>query len=300
MQKERLTTHSLVPERALLTPLASHLQARFAQALTQMHSNLGEKLTWQQIAQRSAISPAHFHRQFRALFHETPGNYLSRYRLQKAVEYLLGEPEVSVTEVAHQCGFSSSQALGKALKRELGETAKAIQNIALKGTPSQTSALLSKLAQPSPNGPLELLLAREIPAELVWMPQRSGKLIAVKSTDWEYLLDRYGDCTSKYMLLTPVNQLERIWQKIEDKLCDWQCHKSEHDFFIPEGHYLSADVTVSQANGYLAAIESMFHIAEQLGLAVDKQGYLIEQVLSASEAEGLRFTIQIPIISLSA
>ena len=113
------TNYSLIPEKALLASLPGHLQQRFERALASMHRDLQQQLTWEQIARHSSISPAHFHRQFKALFHETPGHYLSRIRLQFATEQLLRFPEQRITDIAHQAGFSDSQALAKALKRTL-------------------------------------------------------------------------------------------------------------------------------------------------------------------------------------
>ncbi|GAK84292.1 transcriptional regulator AraC family [Vibrio ponticus] len=113
-----------------------------------MHKELAEQSTWQQVAEQSSISRYHFHRQFSELFNETPGQYLSRVRLQIALNLLLNDAPWSVMEIAHYCGFSSSQALGKALKRELGVTAKQVRKMAMNVRPMKQLLLFPRLLIP--------------------------------------------------------------------------------------------------------------------------------------------------------
>src|SRR4030081_3718539 len=58
------------------------------------------------LARVAHISPAHFSRQFRATFGETPHRYLQRRRVERAME-LLRETNRSVTEVCLDVGFNS-------------------------------------------------------------------------------------------------------------------------------------------------------------------------------------------------
>ncbi|WP_245688468.1 helix-turn-helix domain-containing protein [Vibrio sonorensis] len=108
MSHSPASPYVLVPEYALLESLPKHQQQRFAKAIDIMHYQLYDSLTWEQIAEKAAISPFHFHRQFTEIFHETPGRYLSRLRLQIAVDGLVDSSK-SVTQIAHEAGFSSSQ-----------------------------------------------------------------------------------------------------------------------------------------------------------------------------------------------
>ncbi|AJQ96199.1 helix-turn-helix transcriptional regulator [Gynuella sunshinyii] len=291
--------HVLVPEVVLLAPLPGHLKKRFSNALVMMNEQLEKNWTWEQIARHCAISPAHFHRQFKSLFNETPGHYLSRLRLQKATDHLLNNQRLSVTEIAQYCGFSSSQAMGKALKRQLGVTARAIQNMAINGTPRETGELLMKLAQPSecPDGSaVEELLAETIPAELIWLPKRTARTVRVKSADWDDLYDQFGDDIGNLMVLTPIAQLNHSWQLIEATVCDWSGDVSQHDLVLPEGHYLCCEVLIATPAAYLAALEGLFQIADQRGLDVVADGLLVEQILGGSEKEGGIFAFQIPVL----
>jgi AraC-like DNA-binding protein len=58
------------------------------------------------LARIAHISPAHFSRQFRATFGETPHRYLQRRRVERAME-LLRETDRPVTEICLSVGFNS-------------------------------------------------------------------------------------------------------------------------------------------------------------------------------------------------
>jgi AraC-like DNA-binding protein len=58
------------------------------------------------LARVAHVSPAHFSRQFRATFGETPHRYLQRRRVERAME-LLRETDGSVTEICLDVGFGS-------------------------------------------------------------------------------------------------------------------------------------------------------------------------------------------------
>src|SRR5258708_38559188 len=58
------------------------------------------------LARVAHVSPAHFSRQFRATFGETPHRYLQRRRVERAME-LLRETGRPVTEICFDVGFNS-------------------------------------------------------------------------------------------------------------------------------------------------------------------------------------------------
>jgi len=58
------------------------------------------------LARVAHTSPAHFSRQFRATFGETPHRYLQRRRVERAME-LLRETDRPVTEICFDVGFNS-------------------------------------------------------------------------------------------------------------------------------------------------------------------------------------------------
>jgi len=57
------------------------------------------------LAQRALMSPAHFSRQFKAAYGETPYSYLSTRRVERAMTLLRGD--ASVTDACMAVGFTS-------------------------------------------------------------------------------------------------------------------------------------------------------------------------------------------------
>ncbi len=67
------------------------------------------------------LSPFHFHRVFKALVGETVAEFIRRMRHEKAAQSLMFQDK-SVTTVAIEFGFSSSQAMARSFKKYLGVT----------------------------------------------------------------------------------------------------------------------------------------------------------------------------------
>jgi AraC-like DNA-binding protein len=72
------------------------------------------------LARVAHVSPAHFSRQFRATFGETPHRYLQRRRVERAME-LLRETEQPVTEVCFDVGFGSLGTFSRTFTAIVGE-----------------------------------------------------------------------------------------------------------------------------------------------------------------------------------
>jgi AraC-like DNA-binding protein len=72
------------------------------------------------VARVAHVSPAHFSRQFRETFGETPHRYLQRRRVERAME-LLRETDCSVTEICFSVGFNSLGTFSRTFRDVLGE-----------------------------------------------------------------------------------------------------------------------------------------------------------------------------------
>ncbi|MCW3026346.1 MAG: transcriptional regulator, AraC family [Solirubrobacterales bacterium] len=72
------------------------------------------------LARVAHVSPAHFSRQFRATFGETPHRYLQRRRVERAME-LLRETDRPVTEVCFDVGFNSLGTFSRTFREIVGE-----------------------------------------------------------------------------------------------------------------------------------------------------------------------------------
>lgn len=78
-------------------------------------------LTIQQLAAEVQLSPAHFSRSFKRSMGMTPYAFIARRRLQRAAD-LLKTSDTQATQIALDCGFSSSSHLSTAFKTAFGLT----------------------------------------------------------------------------------------------------------------------------------------------------------------------------------
>jgi AraC-like DNA-binding protein len=73
------------------------------------------------VASVAHVSEAHFSRQFRATFGETPHRYLQRRRVERAME-LLRETGLTVTEICFDVGFASLGTFSRTFHAIVGES----------------------------------------------------------------------------------------------------------------------------------------------------------------------------------
>ena len=89
--------------------------------MTRWIATLREPLDVAAVAAVARVSPAHFSRQFRATFGETPHRYLQRRRVERAME-LLRETDRSVTEICFDVGFASLGTFSRTFREIVGES----------------------------------------------------------------------------------------------------------------------------------------------------------------------------------
>jgi AraC family transcriptional regulator len=97
--------------------------ARLNRALDFICENIDQELSLQTIAKIAGFSPFHFHRIFTAMVDETINAYVRRIRLEKAAMMLVHNPFRSITEIALNCGFSSSSNFARSFKERFGVSA---------------------------------------------------------------------------------------------------------------------------------------------------------------------------------
>jgi AraC-like DNA-binding protein len=73
------------------------------------------------LARVACVSPAHFSRQFRVTFGESPHRYLQRRRVERAME-LLRHTDRSVTDVCFDVGFASLGTFSRTFRAIVGES----------------------------------------------------------------------------------------------------------------------------------------------------------------------------------
>jgi len=86
-----------------------------------INEKYSENISVRDIASVIALSPSHFSRIFKKETGLTPQEYLIRVRLDRAKSFLLRSRK-SVTEIALQCGFSSSAHFSSSFIKRFGKT----------------------------------------------------------------------------------------------------------------------------------------------------------------------------------
>ena len=94
---------------------------RMLRARDTMDRAYSQPLDVPSLARVAHVSPAHFSRQFRATFGETPHRYLQRRRVERAME-LLRETDRPVTEICFDVGFASLGTFSRTFRAVVGES----------------------------------------------------------------------------------------------------------------------------------------------------------------------------------
>ncbi|HLJ55022.1 MAG TPA: AraC family transcriptional regulator [Chthonomonadaceae bacterium] len=119
-----LTSHREVLREVARLPAARaatrlEVYRRTLQARDFMEASLDRPLTVSEIASVACFSPFHFLRSFRQVFHETPHQYLTRRRIERAQD-LLQHTELSITNVCLDVGFESLGSFSTLFRRHMG------------------------------------------------------------------------------------------------------------------------------------------------------------------------------------
>jgi AraC family transcriptional regulator len=104
----------------LKTTTLQEYKARIVRVLEYINNNLTGDLSLKVLSDISCFSPYHFHRIFSAYLRESPADYINRIRIEKAAVKLMYNPDMSITEIAIVCGFSSSSTFARAFKQFYG------------------------------------------------------------------------------------------------------------------------------------------------------------------------------------
>jgi AraC family transcriptional regulator len=95
------------------------LYRRLLRGKDYMDSFFAAQVHLAEVAGEACLSPYHFHRLFRQVFHETPNQYLQRKRLANA-QRLLERGEQSVTDICLEVGFESITSFSGLFRRNFG------------------------------------------------------------------------------------------------------------------------------------------------------------------------------------
>jgi AraC family transcriptional regulator len=93
---------------------------RVNRAIDYIVSNLALPLRLDEVSNAAGFSPFHFHRVFKAFLGETMTQFVKRQRLERALFLMSHAPRQSLTDVALDCGFSSSSDFSRSFKQRYG------------------------------------------------------------------------------------------------------------------------------------------------------------------------------------
>lgn len=137
---ERLGTVVLIPGRSRgpLPAKGGLPPYKLRQALELIKAHIDRPLYLVQLAAAVALSPFHFHREFKRSTGITPHRYMVQMRIERA-KTLLAESDVPLAVMAAQLGFADQSHFTSAFRRRTSMTPRSYRELKLKtlcGTPS--------------------------------------------------------------------------------------------------------------------------------------------------------------------
>ena len=124
--------------------------ARINRVIDYIDTNLSQNFSLEEVATVANFSPYHFHRIFRFLVGEPLNQFISRIRMERAAQLLVGSPDKSVTEIMYDVGIQDSSSFARLFKKHM----------AMSATEWRKNAN-SKIGQPASNISQELRNVRQ-------------------------------------------------------------------------------------------------------------------------------------------
>ena len=94
--------------------------ARINRAIDHVLAHLDQPLQLEDVARVACFSTFHFHRVFRSLMGETLHQFVKRLRLEHSLRLMSRFPNRSLTDVALECGFTSSSDFSRSFRQRFG------------------------------------------------------------------------------------------------------------------------------------------------------------------------------------
>ncbi|HCW73497.1 MAG TPA: DNA-binding response regulator [Clostridiaceae bacterium] len=90
------------------------------QMLQFIFENYDKKIVMRDVIEKFNYSETYLNRKFKETVGTTFNEYLNRYRIQKAIELLVKEKEMSIQEISWKCGISDYKYFGSVFKKYVG------------------------------------------------------------------------------------------------------------------------------------------------------------------------------------
>ncbi|TRX72270.1 GyrI-like domain-containing protein [Carboxylicivirga sp. M1479] len=101
---------------------AIEYHSRINQTLDYIEKNLEKQFTLDELASIAAFSKYHFHRIFMGVINETPFQFITRLRLERAATMLVMNPQLQIGDVFVACGFSDISIFSRNFKQHFGQS----------------------------------------------------------------------------------------------------------------------------------------------------------------------------------
>ncbi|MEH6609011.1 MAG: cupin domain-containing protein [Halioglobus sp.] len=108
------------------TFLAAVADAKLSRALVEFHAAPGNNWSVQSLAEVACMSRSAFADRFHQLTGIAPMNYVTRWRMQHGYHQLT-TGTCSIREIAESCAYQSEEAFSKAIKKEFGQSPRAMR-----------------------------------------------------------------------------------------------------------------------------------------------------------------------------
>jgi len=108
--------------------LTNDIYQRIATAKIFIDENYSESIGLEEISQQAFLSRFHFHRLFTRIYRNTPHQYLTQKRIERAKQ-LLAENK-AINDVCNEVGFESIGSFSTLFKKEIGFAPTLYRNIA--------------------------------------------------------------------------------------------------------------------------------------------------------------------------
>lgn len=111
----------VVQDNARVSPRDIYVQ-RVNAVMDHVESHLADDLQLERLAEVAQFSPFHFHRIFAATTGETLSRFINRVRLERSTVLMRQHPARALTQIAYECGFSSSSAFTRSFRERYQTT----------------------------------------------------------------------------------------------------------------------------------------------------------------------------------
>ena len=198
--------------------------SRINRVMDYIEANLGETHTLEELAMVANFSKYHFHRIFTAMTGETPFQFLTRLRIEKAAGLLVSSRKMTISEVAFQCGFSGPALFSRTFNQYFGVSPTVWRST--RGTPDdKREQTVSNLIQKNSNQGQMIRNEREANEEVSMYfchETRTFKWRTTMKLNKSMEVKQLPKMTVAYIRHTgPYQGDSNLFQRLIGELCTW-------------------------------------------------------------------------------